>query len=86
MAYVKLIIIVVPKITTYSVEVTEEIKTADLLHDFISRCIKFTEKERMSWTEVFDHPFVRNELMINVDLSVDPGFQQFCSLFNSTMK
>jgi hypothetical protein len=35
LAYVKLIIIVVPKITTYSVEVTEEIKTADLLHDFI---------------------------------------------------
>lgn len=65
----------VPKITTYSVEVTAEIKTADQLHDFIQRCIKFSEKERMSWNEVFDHPFVKDELKINVDLTVDPGFQ-----------
>ena len=35
LAYVHYPTKVVPKITTYSVEVTAEIKTTDLLHDFI---------------------------------------------------
>ncbi|CAD8049612.1 unnamed protein product [Paramecium sonneborni] len=56
----------------------------DPIYDFIVQCIKYSESERLSWEQVYQHPFVNIQLGIKVDVKIEQTYTQFKEQFLQT--
>ncbi|CAD8158776.1 unnamed protein product [Paramecium octaurelia] len=77
----------VPNIIINETQVSKEFTNAysqEPIYEFIIQCIKYSESERLSWEQVYQHPFVINQLGINVDVKIEQSYTQFKEQFLQT--
>ncbi|CAD8046404.1 unnamed protein product [Paramecium primaurelia] len=77
----------VPIIHNNETQIAKEFTDAyqnEPIYDFIIQCIKYSESERLSWEQVYSHPFVINQLDIKVDVKIEQSYTAFKEQFLKT--